>query len=79
MVRIKSSATILDLRQTIYLWFDGYNWTRKIMVLNPYSILNFLTKKIFSDYWIQSGLAYHLLDLIEAKPKDSIELQETRR
>jgi hypothetical protein len=48
-------ATVADLRGLILDWYDGYSWDGETRVLNPWSILNVLDNKNFSDYWVQSG------------------------
>jgi hypothetical protein len=64
------STDLSDLRKEIFDWYDGYNWGGPTRVINPFSILNFFTRKSFDDYWIASGRPGHLTAMIQARPMD---------
>ncbi|MDR1111545.1 MAG: AAA family ATPase [Deltaproteobacteria bacterium] len=69
---IDPAATTCDLRAKILDWYDGYSWGGENRVLNPFSVLNFVDKKKFDTYWLQSGRPAHLTSLIRARPLDFI-------
>jgi Predicted AAA-ATPase/PD-(D/E)XK nuclease superfamily len=43
------------LLENIKAWYNGYNWSDSVSVYNPFSILNFFTKRSFEDYWFKTG------------------------
>lgn len=53
-----------ELLTAIRKWYNGYSWDGVQTVYNPYSILNFLGKRIFEDYWFQTGTPTFLIKLI---------------
>jgi hypothetical protein len=44
-------STVDDLRNRILDWYDGYSWDGRTRLLNPWSIVQFFNKAVFSDYW----------------------------
>ncbi|MCL2116283.1 MAG: ATP-binding protein [Methanobrevibacter sp.] len=46
---------------------NGYSWNGKDKVYNPFSILNFFSKKRFSNYWYRTATPSFLKDKIVAK------------
>ena len=67
---LPSGASLADLKSKIFEWYDGYNWGGDTRVLNPYSLIYFFNKAIFSNYWIKSGRPGHLTALIKERPFD---------
>jgi hypothetical protein len=57
-------------------WYNGYSWDAKKTVYNPFSILNFLQKGEFLDFWFRSGTPTFLISLI--KEKREYEFQNIR-
>ncbi len=53
-----------DLLANIKRWYDGYTWDSVNHLYNPFSVLNFLKKASFGDYWFKSGTPTFLLDKI---------------
>ncbi|MDR1035537.1 MAG: ATP-binding protein [Deltaproteobacteria bacterium] len=43
------------LMKQIIDYYDGYSWNGKDRVFNPFSLQYFLFKRIFDNYWINSG------------------------
>ena len=56
-----SKAQFMD---HIRLWYNGYSWDGIGTVYNPYSILNFLQKRSFENYWFKTGTPTFLLKLM---------------
>ncbi len=57
-------------------YYNGYSWDAKKTVYNPFSILNFLQKGEFLDFWFRSGTPTFLISLI--KEKKEYEFQNFR-
>jgi len=47
-------------------WYDGYSWLGE-RVYNPFSILNYLRKEDFRNYWFETGTPAFLVDLFKKK------------
>ena len=52
----------------ILSWYDGYSWDGRTRVINPFSLLGFLTEERFANFWYASGTPKFLLDLIKQRP-----------
>lgn len=51
-------------------WYDGYLFTHDMhstKIYNPFSVLLFLSKKQFSNYWFASGTPTFLINLLKSK------------
>lgn len=57
----------IDLQKEIRDWYNGYSWDGAQWVYNPFSILNFLSKQSFGDYWFSSGTPTFLMKLVKEK------------
>ncbi|MDZ7898081.1 MAG: AAA family ATPase [Arcicella sp.] len=55
---------ILD-KQEIKKWYNGYSWGSEVSVYNPFSLLNFFTKRKFNNYWFETGTPTFLINLAE--------------
>ena len=53
-----------ELDEKIRFWYDGYKFDGITNIYNPFSILNFFSKKDFRNYWFESGLPKLLADFI---------------
>ncbi|MDR2140258.1 MAG: ATP-binding protein [Deltaproteobacteria bacterium] len=60
-----SESTIDDLKKEILSWYNGYSWDGKSRVLNPWSVLNFFRKKLFSNYWYDSGDPNYIIAVLK--------------
>ncbi|MEB3149427.1 MAG: AAA family ATPase [Sphaerospermopsis sp.] len=55
-------------QEAVRSWYNGYNWTGSESVYNPYDILMFIDKrKIFRNYWFETGSPSFLVKLFQAK------------
>jgi uncharacterized protein involved in tellurium resistance len=52
-------------RQEIKRWYNGYSWDNEVSVYNPFSLLNFFTKRRFHNYWFETGTPTFLIKLAE--------------
>ncbi|MCD4817771.1 MAG: ATP-binding protein [Candidatus Cloacimonetes bacterium] len=66
--KFKISTEIL--LKNMKLWYNGYSWDGSNFVYNPFSILSFLQKKDFSNYWFKSGTPTFLTKLIKEQNID---------
>lgn len=64
-----------DIMQQIKRWYNGYSWDGKHFVYNPFSILNFLSKREFGDYWYATGTPSFLMKLIKQNNYTIFDLQ----
>jgi Predicted AAA-ATPase/PD-(D/E)XK nuclease superfamily len=44
-------------------WYNGYHWGEGESVYNPFSLLNFFIKKVFQNYWFETGTPTFLINL----------------
>ncbi|WP_069658749.1 ATP-binding protein [Arcticibacter eurypsychrophilus] len=58
----KAEPNILD---KIKQWYNGYSWNGVDKVYNPFSLLNFMTDKTFSNYWFETGTPSFLVKQIK--------------
>jgi Predicted AAA-ATPase/PD-(D/E)XK nuclease superfamily len=52
-------------KQEIKSWYNGYSWDLGVSVYNPFSLLNFFTKKKFQSFWFETGTPTFLIKLSE--------------
>lgn len=58
-------------------WYNGYSWNGKDKVYNPFSLLNFFSKKgSFQNYWFSTGTPTWLIGLLRKQGIYQIEGQE---
>lgn len=50
-------------RAKIKQWYNGYTWDLKTYVYNPYSLLNFLKKGQYQNFWFETGTPTFLAEL----------------
>ena len=64
-----------DILSVIKQWYNGYSWDGKNFVYNPFSILNFFSKREFDDYWFKTGTPTFLTKLIKEKKYTAFDLK----
>jgi hypothetical protein len=52
-------------QEKIKEWYNGYTWDRRTRVYNPFSLLNFFSKREFLNFWYQSGHPSFLWKLLK--------------
>jgi len=58
-------------------WYNGYSWNGVDRVYNPFSLLNFFSKKgSFQNYWFSTGTPTWLIGLLRSQGIYQIEGQE---
>ena len=69
---ITETATHLEmtrpkLLQEIKAWYNGYNWTGRNRIYNPFSILNFFLDQSFENFWFRTGTPTFLINLLKER------------
>lgn len=79
---ISTFATQQEMSKEAFLekikqWYNGYSWNGKDKVYNPFSLLNFFSKKgSFQNYWFSTGTPTWLIGLLRKQGIYQIEGQE---
>lgn len=63
-----NNCSVEQLLVRITEWYDGYIFTadkEAIKLYNPYSVLLFLSKQVFSNYWFATGTPTFLINLFK--------------
>jgi hypothetical protein len=56
-----------DLLDRIRYWYNGFSWDGLTSVYNPFSTLLLFNKKIFRNYWFETGTPTFLINLIKER------------
>lgn len=64
-LRQKLKLPAQELMNYIRLWYNGFSWDGQNHLYNPFSILNFLKKKDFDNYWFSTGTPTFLIELLK--------------
>lgn len=66
-----------DAVTTLRKHYDGYHFSGKsVGVYNPYSIINALDDKSLNNYWFSSGTPTFLVELLQKKGYDMLQLDQ---
>ncbi|MEZ4662711.1 MAG: ATP-binding protein [Caldilineaceae bacterium] len=60
ILRLNHSELLAQLRH----WYNGYSWDGEVYVYNPFSVLSFLQKVDFRNFWFETGTPTFLLKLL---------------
>ena len=60
-------------REQIKHWYNGYNWLGQ-HVYNPYDVLNLFKKRLFQNYWFETGTPTFLINLLFERHVPSLAL-----
>lgn len=67
----------VQLLSELTTWYDGYRFSKQEnYVFNPFSVLYFLQKRKFANYWLTSGTPSFLLKLLKEQYYEMINLEE---
>ncbi len=55
------------LLEQIKHWYNGYSWDGETLVYNPFSLLNFMQKSTFQNYWFATGTPTFLINLLRER------------
>ena len=67
-----------ELLKGVQLWYNGYSFDGVTKLYNPFSILNFFTKKYFGNFWFATGTPTFLVETIRDRGIDPQELEEIK-
>ena len=51
-----------ELMENMRVWYNGYSWDGESRVYNPFGTLNFLSKRMFKNYWFSTGSPEFLIE-----------------
>jgi Predicted AAA-ATPase/PD-(D/E)XK nuclease superfamily len=54
-IEIKLHLSREALMENMRVWYNGYSWDGESRVYNPFGTLNFLSKRMFKNYWFTTG------------------------
>ena len=67
---IKIEMTTSEIKREMQQWYNGYRFSDlPLYVYNPFSILYFLEKKKFWNYWFESGTPSFFIEMIKNQYK----------
>ncbi len=67
-----------ELLKHIKAWYDGYSWDGEVYVYNPQSLMNFLRKHRFDNYWFQSGTPTFLVKRLKRQKANLGDLENLK-
>ncbi len=56
-----------DTLEKMKFWYNGYSWDAKTWVYNPFSVLNFFTKKSYTNFWFRTGTPSFLMRIMRQR------------
>ncbi|PID50448.1 MAG: hypothetical protein CR991_01370 [Proteobacteria bacterium] len=62
-------------RKAIRDWYNGYHWLGE-SVYNPFDILQLFKRRVFSNYWFETGTPTFLIDLLMERQVPSVKLDQ---
>lgn len=72
----KEHLTAEELKERMKCLYDGYHFTYgEEGIFNPFSVLNTLNRKEFSNYWFQTGTPTFLVELLKQSDYDLRDLE----
>ena len=65
-----------NIMSEIKKWYNGYSWDGRTFVYNPFSILNFFSKRDFNDYWFSTGTPTFLMKMIKQNHHTAFDIEK---
>ena len=62
LIETKLRLSREELMENMRVWYNGYSWDGESRVYNPFGTLNFLSKKMFKNYWFATGSPEFLIE-----------------
>ena len=62
-----------ELLQNMKIWYNGFSWDGVTKVYNPFGTLNFLSDKVFRNYWFSTGSPRFLIEQMRYKEIYNVE------
>ena len=66
-------------REVLRYWYNGYSWTGKVRVYNPFSLLSALNSGSIRNFWFATGTPYFLIKLMRKHRMVNLKLGEIVR
>ncbi|MBI4646346.1 MAG: AAA family ATPase [Bacteroidia bacterium] len=66
-----------DIMKVIKEWYNGYSWDGENFVYNPVSLINLFSKRIFDNYWFETGTPTFLTKFIKEKHYTPFDIEKT--
>jgi hypothetical protein len=60
-------TTVLELKEKMRYYYNGFSFDAKVKLYNPFSTLKFFKEKTFANFWISSGTPKSLADYLKTK------------
>ncbi|OQX96323.1 MAG: hypothetical protein B6I20_14555 [Bacteroidetes bacterium 4572_117] len=73
----KYNGVFPDIMEEMEKWYDGYSWDGTTRVFNPVSVMNFLDKQLFRNYWFATGTPTMLMDIIKNKKITAFDIENS--
>jgi hypothetical protein len=58
------NKNIPETTELLKNWYNGYSWNGIDTLFNPYSLLNVFQKKVFQNYWFDTGTPTFLIKMV---------------
>ncbi len=65
-----------QLLQDIQQWYNGYSWDGENFLYNPFSVLSFFQKQMFSNFWFETGTPTFLLNILRKQQVSALEFEQ---
>jgi hypothetical protein len=62
-----------ELMENMRVWYNGYSWDGESRVYNPFGALNFLSKRMFKNYWFSTGSPEFLIEQMRKHDRFDVE------
>ncbi len=62
-----------ELMENMRVWYNGYSWDGESRVYNPFGTLNFLSKRMFKNYWFGTGSPEFLIEQMRKHNRFDVE------
>ena len=72
-IEIKLKLTRKELLDNMRVWYNGFSWDGENKVYNPFGTLNFLSKKVFRNFWFSTGSPRFLVDKMKKETYFDVE------
>ena len=56
-----------NILQTLKTWYNGYSWNGVDRVYNPFSLLNFMSDRVFHNFWYRTGTPTFLVKMMQQR------------
>ncbi|MDR3203825.1 MAG: AAA family ATPase, partial [Deltaproteobacteria bacterium] len=67
---MSATASLEELKNDIINYYDGYSWTGKTRILNPFSLIKMLDLKWLKPYWFDPSTQSFIIELLKRKERE---------